>query len=94
MLEKLCSPAIIYMIFSITHVFIELFRQNYNTAIIKFVTMILFTVLLNILCERNLTIVSWFLVFIPFIITTFITTILMMTFGISFFDKDLKYNIV
>lgn len=94
MLEKMCSPAIIYIIFSITHVFIELFRKNYNTAIIKFMTMVLFTVLLNILCERNLTIVSWFLVFIPFIVTTFITTILMMTFGISFFDKDLKYNIV
>ncbi len=94
MLEKMCSPAIIYMIFSITHVFIELFRKNYNTAFVKFMTMVLFTVLLNILCERNLTIVSWFLVFIPFIVTTFITTILMMTFGISFFDKDLKYNIV
>lgn len=82
-LEHICAPALIYVAFSFTHIVIEMFRRNYNTAFIKFIVMIIFTILLNILCSRGLTIVSWFIVFIPFIVTTFITTILVFTFGSS-----------
>lgn len=87
-LEKMCSPALIYIAFSLTHIVIEMFRSNYNTAFIKFIVMIIFTLLLNILCSRGLTIVSWFIVFIPFIVTTFITTIMVFTFGTSFVTGD------
>lgn len=82
-LEHICAPALIYVAFSFTHIIIEMFRKNYNTAFIKFIVMIIFTVLLNILCSRGLTIVSWFIVFVPFIVTTFITSILVFTFGAS-----------
>ena len=82
-LERICAPALIYVAFSFTHIVIEMFRRNYNTAFIKFIVMGIFTILLNILCSRGLTIVSWFIVFIPFIVTTFITTILVYTFGTS-----------
>lgn len=80
-IEWLCSPALIYVAFSFTHILIDMFRQNYNTAMVKFVLMIVFALLINILCDRGLRIVAWFLVFIPFIVMTFTTTIMMFMFG-------------
>jgi fatty acid desaturase len=58
----------------------------YNTALVKFIVMIIFTFLLNILCQRGLTVISWFIVFIPFITMTIITTLLLITFGLSPFS--------
>ena len=45
--------------------------------------MIFFTLLLHILCARGLGIVSWIIVFIPFILMTVITAILMIVFGLD-----------
>jgi hypothetical protein len=45
--------------------------------------MIVFTLLLNILCNRGLGIISWLIVFIPFILMTYITAILLYTFGLT-----------
>lgn len=97
-INSICSPAIIYLAFSLTHILIDMFTQRYNTALIRFVIMIVFTILLNILCERGLNIISWFLVFIPFIMMTFTSSILFMMFGNAFIDKitksdDIKYSI-
>ncbi len=96
-LDRICSPALIYIAFSLTHIIIETLRQKYNTAFIKFIVMIIFTILLNILCERGLTVVSWFIVFIPFIIMTFLTSLMVMTFGASFVlgdeNDDIKYSL-
>ena len=87
--ENLCSPSILYIAFSLSHILIDTFRANYNTALVKFVLMIVFAILLNILCDRGLSIVAWFLVFIPFIIMTFTTSILLLTFGDSVRDEVL-----
>lgn len=95
-LDDMCAPALIYVAFSLTHIVIEMFRQNYNTAFLKFIVMVVFTILLNILCSRGLGIVSWFIVFIPFIATTFLTTILFFTFGSSVLhgeDGDTSYTL-
>lgn len=86
-LNNVCAPALIYIAFSITHIAIEMLRMNYNTAFVKFIVMIVFTILLNILCSRGLTVISWFLVMMPFIIMTFMTTILVFTFGTSFISE-------
>ena len=58
--------------------------------------MIIFTILLNILCEKGLGIVSWLIVFVPFIFMTFITSILLFTFGLTpsrgrIGDYEVKY---
>ena len=79
--EWLCSPALVYVAFSFTHILIDMFRQNYNTAMVKFVLMIVFALMINILCDRGLRIVAWFLVFIPFIVMTFTTTVMILMFG-------------
>ena len=83
LINNLCGPALIYLVFSLTQIIIDIFKQLYNTAFLKFIVMIIFTILLNILCEKGLGIVSWIIVFVPFIFMTLITSILLFTFGLT-----------
>ena len=81
-INNLCAPALLYIAFSLTHIIIDTFKHMYNTALLKFVIMIIFTFILNLLCQRGLGIISWFIVFIPFITMTVITTLLLIVFGL------------
>jgi len=81
-IEYICPPAILYLAFSVTQIVIDMFRGDTSTAFLKFIVMIIFTVVLNILCASGLGIISWFIVFIPFILMTYITTVLAFVFGI------------
>ena len=80
---QLCAPAIIYIGFSLTHILIDIYKQFFNSAFIKFIIMILFTIILNILCKRGLGIISWFIVFVPFIFMTVISSTLLFAFGLD-----------
>jgi hypothetical protein len=80
---QICPPAIIYLIFSITQILIDTYNGLYNTAIIKVIVTIMVTLLLNILCEQGLGIVSWIIVFIPFILMTVIVSMLLYIFGLN-----------
>jgi hypothetical protein len=52
--------------------------------------MIIFTILLNILCEKGMTPISWLIVFIPFILMTLIITILLYVLKVNYFNKNDK----
>ena len=80
---NLCAPAIIYLIFSITQILIDTFKGLYNTAFMKVIVTVMVTLLLNILCERGLNVVSWIIVFIPFILMTVIVSMLLYVFGLD-----------
>ena len=80
---SLCPPTIIYIIFSITHVIIDTFNGLYNTALMKMIVMLMISLLLNILCEKGLTIIAWVIVFIPFIMMTLIISMLLYIFGLN-----------
>jgi hypothetical protein len=82
-MEKLCPPAILYIAFSITHIILDVFNNLYNTALLKFLIMIIFTIVLNVLCKNGLGIISWIIVFIPFITMTIITSLLLLVLGLS-----------
>jgi len=82
-IEKLCPPAILYIAFSLTHIILDIFKNLYNTALIKFIVMIIFTIVLNVLCKNGLGIVSWLIVFIPFITMTIVTSLLLVVLGLS-----------
>jgi len=92
LLENLCSPALLYLAFAVTQIAIDVFKQMYNTAIMKVAVAIVFTTLLNILCTRGLTVISWFIVFIPFITMTLVTGILLYVFGLAPFTGKLDYK--
>jgi hypothetical protein len=81
-LQYICPPASLYLAFSIIQILIDMFRGETTTAFLKFLVMIIFTIALNMLCASGLGIISWFIVFIPFILMTYITTILVFVFGI------------
>ena len=103
MLEDICAPALLYVVFSIIQIIIDIFKNLYNTAFLKFIVMIIFTIALNILCKLGLGVVSWMIVFIPFITMTIITTLLLFMFdlnpstgrtnmNISYLDVDEQYR--
>ena len=83
LLSNLCAPALIYLTFSITQIIIDIFKNEINKAFFKFIVMIIFTILLNLLCLRNLGIVSWILVFVPFMLMSFVTVVLLFMFGLD-----------
>ena len=93
-LDKLCMPAILYIGFTLTHITIDLFNKLYNTAILKFVLMIIFTTMLDLLCKSGLTVLSWIIVFMPFILLTAITLLLLFSLGLSPDQGFLKYEVL
>lgn len=81
--NNLCAPALVYLFYSFSQIFIDLYKKMYNTAFLKFIIMIIFTFLLNMLCAQGLGIVSWIIVFIPFMLMSLITAILLYVFGLD-----------
>lgn len=80
---ELCGPALIYLTFSLTQVVIDSIKGYYNTALFKFIIMLLVTILLNTLCVRGLSAAAWVIVFIPFVTMTVITALLLYFFGLD-----------
>lgn len=88
----LCPPSIINIVFSLTHIIIDIFNGLYNSAFLKFLIMLLITLLLQILCNTGLAIISWFIVFIPFIFMTVIVSMLLYIFGLNASTGNLNYE--
>jgi len=91
---KLCAPAILYVGFSLTQIIIDTFKGLYDVAFFKSIVMIVFTIVLNALCSQGLGIISWLVVFLPFIMMTYITAILMITLGFGNNTDDTKNKVV
>ncbi len=89
---NLCGPAIIYLIFSLTQIIIDLVKGLYNTAFMKTIVVVMVTLLLNILFQKGLSVVSWFIVFIPFIMMTVIVSMLLYIFGLDASTGSLNYT--
>ena len=56
--------------------------------------MILVTLLLNILCKKGLGTIAWLLVFIPFILMTLISVILIIVFGLNPSEGDYTVDVI
>lgn len=76
-------PALIYLIFSFSHVVIDTYKGLYNTAIIEIWISAVFTLVLNLLCMQNLGIIAWLIISIPFILMTVIATLLLFMFNLN-----------
>ena len=76
-------PALIYLVFSMTHVVIDTYKGLYNTAIIEFWLSAVFTVLLNLLCTHDMGIIAWFIISIPFLLMTVIAALLLFAFKLN-----------
>ena len=89
---QLCAPSLIYLIYSLIQITIDTMKGFYNTAFIKFIVMCLFTLMLHILCLSGLSIIAWFIVFIPIIMMTVIASLLLYYFGINSKSGDLNVS--
>lgn len=90
MIEKICPPALLYLGFSMIQVIIDLFQGEYSTSLLKFIIMITFTTILNIMCLNGLTKFVWVIVLIPFLLLTYISSVLFYVFGINPGKTDLR----
>ena len=82
-MTSICAPALIYLAFSLTQIIIDTFKGYYNTAFFKVIVMIIITILLNTLCQGGMTIISWIIVFVPFMFMSLIVGILLYVFGLD-----------
>lgn len=89
---NLCAPALIYVAFSLTQIIIDTFKGLYNTAFFKVIVMIVITILLNALCQSGMGVVSWIIVFIPFIFMSVIVAILLYVFGLDAATGQLNFK--
>ncbi len=80
---NLCTPALIYLVFFLTHSLVATFQSKYKHAILQILLGILMTFLLQLLCLRKMDIISWIIVFIPFIFYTYMVMIIYYVFGIN-----------
>lgn len=85
-LNNLCPPALVYIVFTSVHVLVDIFETNYKEALLQFLTGLILAALLQYLCYIGLDLVSWIIVFIPFIFYTYMMILLYNIFG--FYDKD------
>jgi hypothetical protein len=77
--EDLCPPALLYLIFLVVQLGLDLANGLWVTLVLKSVLGVATVVVLDLLCGMGLGVVSWFLVAAPFIITSLATAIAMGT---------------
>lgn len=80
-IEKLCTPAIIFVMIMMLHLVFELYDKNYAMALAKFVSSIIFISFLQLLCVSGMEIISWIIVFLPLMIYTYTTFVIYLVFG-------------
>ena len=73
----LCIPALLYLVYTIIYILIDVKNNSYNNMIIKIWISIMVFALLYFLCSNDLTVVAWFIVCIPFIYMILVMAILM-----------------
>jgi hypothetical protein len=76
-IENLCPPAFLFMLYVVVHIAMDLSLGFYWMAGIKFVTGVIQVFLLNIFCKFDLGVVSWVVISTPFIIMALATSIAM-----------------
>ena len=90
---NICSPALVYLCFSLIQIIIDVYKKQFNTAFFKFWVMVIFTTLLNILCERGLGVISWLIVFVPIIMMTIIIFTLIYFLGFNPGQTNKIFNV-
>ena len=83
MLNKLCMPALIYLVYIVVHISIDAYYGLYNMAFVKIWIGIIVTLLLNIMCENNMSFFAWLIISIPFILMTIIAVFILYTLGLD-----------
>jgi hypothetical protein len=91
-LNYLCPPALLYVVFFLIQIVIEISHKSYTQALTQSIICVIFTCILQIFCNANLTLIAWLLVFIPVIMYTYMVLLIFMVFRLNP-DKANQYLI-
>ncbi len=94
LLEQLCPPSIIFVVFLFIFLTIDIYDNKYKTAFTKMIIGFIITSLLQVLCVSGLGIIAWMIVFLPLIIYTYMTIIIYTAFGIEPEKQMKRFEIV
>ena len=92
-IEKLCPPAIVFIVFTLIHIIMELYDYKYSRALLKAILAILVICLLQALCVTGMHIISWVIVFMPLIIYSYMTLVIYFVFGTNPSEKMKRYEV-
>ena len=74
----LCNPAMLYLILSIIVILMGFSAQvQVSVFFIKLIWMVVWVYILNLLCSKGYTTVSWVLVLLPFILIAFMALMML-----------------
>jgi len=66
--SNLCTPAMIYFVIAIIYLIINIFTSfNIMSMVIRLLVILVWTWLLNFLCTKGFTVISWILIIVPFL---------------------------
>ena len=82
-LNYLCPPALLYVVFFMINVVIEISEKKYKVALTQTIICVIFTCILQIFCNANMSIISWLLVFVPIILYTYMVIIIYLVFRMN-----------
>jgi len=89
-IEELCPPALLYLLYVVIQIGLDLSLGLWVTAIAKVIGGLAGTIILNALCGVDLGVVSWVIVATPFIITALATSI---SLGLGIDRMVAKYTV-
>lgn len=78
-IEDLCPPALLYLIFLVVQLGLDASLGMWATLVVKAVLGFATVIVLDTFCGIELSVVSWFLVATPFVVTALATAIAMGT---------------
>jgi hypothetical protein len=78
-IEDLCPPALLYLIFLVVQIGLDASLGLWVTLVVKTLLGLSVVIVLDMFCGVELSVVSWFLVAAPFLITAVATAISMGT---------------
>jgi hypothetical protein len=76
--SKLCTPALIYLVIAVIGILMAIKRTGIMSGAVSLIFVLIWTWLLNFLCKKGYNVVSWFLLFLPFI-----SVLLVMMMGVK-----------
>lgn len=78
-----CLPALLYLLFGLGSIVWDLHYGLVNSAILRVFVVFMYTFLLDMLCEYDLSIISWILVAFPFLFTGITVSIILFHLGLD-----------
>jgi predicted membrane protein len=90
-IKNLCAPALIYIIFSLIQVIIDITEGVHAVALVKLFVGVIFTYMLQVLCESGLDVISWIIVFIPFILKSVVVGFLITKMNMNPYSGNIRF---